>query len=219
MPTYKVQNIIVGAAALYVSAIDSTSASWVQTGATPVVGALGPAFPTETANTTVLPALDAATTNWRSAGFTSEGVEVSYEPQFGDIEVDQLLDSAKLFKQSMRVMVNTTFTEATLENLLVIWGQQNATLSGSTLGISSGELGDEPVERSLVFVGPAPRTASTNKKQERVYHCHRALSVESTSYAMRRNEPTTLPVSFRILPDPIRSAKQYGYVKDRQIEV
>jgi hypothetical protein len=115
-------------------------------------------------------------------------------------------------------MVNTTFTEATLENLLVIWGQQNATLAGSTLGISSGELGDEPVERSLVFVGPAPRTAATNKKQERVYHVHRALSVESTSYAMRRNEPTTLPVSFRILPDPIRSAKQYGYVKDRQIE-
>ena len=164
MPTYKVQNIIVGAAALYVSAIDSTSATWVQTGATPVIGALGPALPSLTANATGTTAIDADTTNWRSAGFTSEGVEVSYEPQFGDIEVDQLLDSAKLFKQSMRVMVNTTFTEATLTNLLVVWGQQNNTLSGSTLGISSGELGDEPVERSLIFVGPAPRTTATRSR-------------------------------------------------------
>lgn len=217
MPTYKVQNILVGAAALYVSVIDSTNAAWVQTGATPIIGALGPPLPAETANTTIVPAIDAATTNWRSAGFTSEGIEVSYEPQFGDIEVDQLLDSAKLFKQSMRVMVNTTFTEATLENLLVLWGQQASTLAASVLGVSSGDLGDEPVERSLLFVGPAPRTAA-NKKQERVYHIHRALSVESTSHALRRNEPTTLPVSFRVLPDPIRSGKQYGYVKDRQIE-
>lgn len=217
MPTYKVQNIIVGAAALYVSAIDSTQSTWVQAGATPVAGALGPPLAAETANTSILAAMDAATTNWRSAGFTSEGVEVSYEPQFGDIEVDQLLDSAKLFKQSMRIMVNTTFTEATLENILVIWGQQNSTLNSSVLGMSAGALGDEPVERSLVFVGPAPRTTAA-KKQERVYHVHRALSVESTSLALRRNEATTLPVSFRVLPDPIRSGQQYGYIKDRQIE-
>ena len=92
MPTYRVQNIIVGAAALYVSNIDSTSATWVQTGATPIIGALGPALPSLTANATGTTAIDADTTNWRSAGFTSEGVEVSYEPQFGDIEVDQLLD-------------------------------------------------------------------------------------------------------------------------------
>jgi len=207
--SYKVQNIIIGAAAVYLSAKDSTDATFV-TG-----GQYGPSLPTEPTGSSIVPALEADTTNWRHAGFTSEGVEVSYEPQYGDVEVDQLLDSAKLFKQSMRVMVNTTFTEATLENLMVVWGQQSSSLSGSTLGIEAGNLGDEPVERSLAFVGPAPRRSSDNKKQERVYHVHRALSVESTSQALRRSEATVFPVSFRLLPDPARSGKEYGVIKDR----
>jgi len=35
---------------------------------------------------------------FRHTGFTTEGLEVSYEPDYGEVEVDQLLDSAKLFK-------------------------------------------------------------------------------------------------------------------------
>jgi hypothetical protein len=205
--TYKVKNIIIGAAAVYLSAEDSTE--WTS----------APALPTVAGTASMVPALDGSA-DWRHTGFTSEGVEVSYEPDYGEVEVDQLLDSAKLFKQSMRVTVNTTFSEATLENLLVVWGQQNTTYTSGateeTLAIAAGALGDEPTERSVAFVGPAPR-ADAGTKRERVYHVRRALSIESSSHSLRRNEATVFPVSFRLLPDPSFSGQEYGVIRDRNI--
>lgn len=204
---YQVKNIIIGAAAVYLSAEDSTE--W----------ASAPTLPVPSGTDSMTPALD-ADADWRHSGFTSEGVEVSYEPDYGEVEVDQLLDSAKLFKQSMRVMVNTTFSEATLENLLIVWGQQNDSFSSDvdseTLAISAGSLGDEPTERSVAFVGPAPR-AGAGTKRERVYHVRRALSIESSSHSLKRNEATVFPVSFRLLPDPTYSGQEYGVIKDRNI--
>lgn len=206
---YQVRNIIIGAAALYVSVSDSTQASWNG----------GPALPAATAGTSLATTLegDAA---WRHGGFTSEGLELSYEPDYGDVEVDQLLDSAKLFKQSMRVSVNTTMVEASLENLLMVWAQGSATLtttaSTADLGIAAGALGDEPVERALVAVGPGPRTAA-GAKRERLYHARRVLSVESSAHALRRNEATTFPVSFRLLPDPNFANAEYGIIRDRNV--
>lgn len=205
--SYQVKNIIIGAAAVYLSAEDSTE--WTN----------APTLPTVSGTGSMTPALD-ADANWKHTGFTSEGVEVSYEPDYGEVEVDQLLDSAKLFKQSMKVMVNTTFSEATLENLLIVWGQQNTTLTSTTndktLGIAAGSLGDEPTERSVAFVGPAPRAAAGTKR-ERVYHVRRALSIESSSHSLKRNEATVFPVSFRLLPDPSFSGQEYGVIKDRNV--
>lgn len=202
---YQVKNIIIGAAAIYLSAEDSTE--WTS----------APVLPSPAGTASMTPALDGSA-DWKHTGFTSEGVEVSYEPDYGEVEVDQLLDSAKLFKQSMKVMVNTTFSEATLENLLVVWGQQNDSFTTGatedTLAISAGALGDEPTERSVAFVGPAPKTSV---KRERVYHVRRALSIESSSHSLKRNEATVFPVSFRLLPDPSFSGQEYGVIKDRNI--
>lgn len=204
---YNVRNILVGAAALYLSTGDS------------VQGNLPTSLPAGGAGTlaTTLNS-DAA---WRHAGFTSDGLEISYEPDYTDVEVDQLLDSAKIFKTGQRVMVNTTFTEASLENLLIVWGQQTGTLSstGSTgeLGIAAGALGDEPVERALVAVGSGPRPTTTQKR-ERVYFARRVLSVDTSAHALRRNENTVFPVSFRLLPDPNAAAgSEYGFIRDRNI--
>lgn len=205
---YQVRNIIIGAAALYVSKSDSTA--WTS----------APALPAATAGTAYATTMEAAVADWRHAGFTTEGMEISYEPDYGDVEVDQLLDSAKLFKQSMRVSLNTTMVEATLENLLMVWAQGSATLSStastSDLGIAAGALGDEPVERSLVAVGPAPRLAGGGKR-ERVYHARRVLSVESSAFALRRSEATMFPVSFRLLPDPTFTGSEYGIIRDRNV--
>ena len=207
---YQVRNIIIGAAALYISSKDSTDPTWSGGPALPTNPAAGSSFTTS---------LDASA-EFRHAGFTTEGLEVSYEPDYGDVEVDQLLDSAKLFKQSMRVMVNTTLAEAALENLLVAWGQQSSTLtsgaSDTTLGIAAGALGDEPVERALVAVGPGPKTAG-GAKRERIYHARRVLSVESSAHSVRRSEATVFPVAFRLLPDPNFAGQEYGVIKDRTI--
>ncbi|QWT29928.1 major tail protein [Streptomyces phage TunaTartare] len=207
---YQVRNIIIGAAALYISVKDSTDAAWNGGPALPASPGAGSSFTT---------ALDGSA-DFRHTGFTTEGLEVSYEPDYGDVEVDQLLDSAKLFKQSMRVTINTTLAEAALENLLVAWGQQSATLTSTTstteLGIAAGALGDEPVERALVAVGPGPKTAA-GAKRERVYHARRVLSVESSAHSVRRNEATVFPVSFRLLPDPAFAGSEYGVIRDRNI--
>lgn len=221
-----VNNIIVGAAEVWTSKKDST-----QVAAWPTYS-----IPTFTANSSARSAMDAATGSdgWRNVGFTSEGIEVQYSPDYGDIQVDQLLDTAKLFKQAMTVSVNTTLAEATLENLLFAFAQSSATkdasahgaddltkyakgTGGETLGFEAGALGSEPVERALVFIGNAPRSTA-GKKRERVYHARRVLNVEASSHSYRRNEATVFPVSFRLLPDPAFSGAEYGLIVDRLIE-
>jgi hypothetical protein len=222
-----VNNIIVGAAEVWVSKKDSTQVS-----AWPTYS-----IPTFTANESARSKMDAATgaDGWRNVGFTSEGIEVQYSPDYGDIQVDQLLDTAKLFKQAMTVSVNTTLAEATLENLLFSFAQASSTkdasahgaddltkyakgTGGETLGFEAGALGAEPVERAMVFIGNAPRAATSGKKRERVYHARRVLNVEASSHSYRRNEATVFPVAFRLLPDPAFSGAEYGLIVDRIIE-
>lgn len=191
------KNIIVGAAEVFIS--DTQAAL--------------PDATDLTTNKTYAAALH-ADTDWTDVGYTQEGVEVSYEPDYGDVAVDQLLDSARIFKQGMKVTVNTTFAEATLENLLVAWGQNANTLATGVLEIEAGQLGDAPHERGLAFVGPAPLPGATGK--ERVYHVDRAVQTESSSHALKRDAATALPVSFRILPgDPVGGKSIYGTVRDR----
>jgi len=236
---YSSRNIIVGAAAVFLSNADSLSGSnWDSTSK--------PAAVDGTPYADTLEATAASATGWRGTGYTSDGVEFAYTPDYGEVEVDQLLDAAKLFKQKMTATIKTTFAEATLENLIVVWAQGGSSLrwtGGSTtatditgrtvdatkdfagttvpaneqeLGIEAGALGVEPVERQIVFVGNSPRTASGNKKRERIYHVRRALSVEATTHSLKRNEATLFPVTFRLLPSTVSGA-EYGTIRDRVI--
>lgn len=60
--------------------------------------------------------------DWYHLGYTMEGVTLNIEPTFNDVMVDQLLDTARLFKTQQRISVATSLTEATLENLYVAIG-------------------------------------------------------------------------------------------------
>lgn len=220
---YHTRNIIVGAAALYLSASDSTDPAYTA----PALPRAGddPATTTVTETTTQAEALEASA-NWRHAGYTTEGLELAYEPDYTDVEVDQSLDAAKIFKSGQRVSLNTTLVEASLENLLIAWGLSTTVIDTSVtgqrdVGIDDGNLGDEPVERSVAAVGPGPRqtAAEGGRKRERVYLARRVISVEASSIALRRTEATSFPVSFRLLPDPAfkSSRSAYGLIRDRVI--
>ena len=100
------KNIIVGAAALFVHSSGPLP--------DPVTADM-PAFANESYKDTLM---SVGGEKWRNVGYTQNGMEITITPDFGEVEVDQLLDSAKIFKQGMEVMLNTTFAEATLENLL-----------------------------------------------------------------------------------------------------
>lgn len=202
--------IVVGAAALFVK--DSGAVTVDNVGA-PVI----PAFVKGTSYKETLAAVDSG---WSSVGYTSNGLELTFEPDFGEVKVDQLLDVAKLYKQGMKVTMKTTFAEATLENLLLAIASTNNTAvhteGGTTVGESleliSGNLGDYPVERGLVAVGAS--TQDDLYKTERVYVAYRALSIESVTVSAKRDEATMFEVNFRLLPN---GDGVYGKLVDRTL--
>jgi hypothetical protein len=175
--------------------------------------------------------------------------------------VDQLLDTAKIFKQGMKVTLKTTLAEATLENLLLAiagkasdFGIANlgtvtetnvlatlglpqtgaalaTTLTGSGvttggtgtntfLNITSGDLGDYPIERGIIAVGPGLATTgqpgalpdTLNNQSERIYVAYRAVSIDSVTVSAKRDAATSFEVSFRLLPD---NDGAYGKIVDR----
>ena len=246
--TGNARNILVGASPLFLSVEDSTTSGYVEnmvpgTAATGLTGRnkTVPAFKNGTAGTgtpvtgyvagesytATLNGVDvdasgtaSATTGaaYRNVGYTNNGLQITYNPSYGSVTVDQLLDSAKLFKETMEVMIATEFAEGTLENVLGVFGQSAATLSqdGKTLGLAAGALGEAPVERQLVAVGQAPTTASSSKT-ERVYYARRVLSVQQSQFSLARNAASTFPVTFRLLPSGAAgdAGKEYGTIVDR----
>jgi hypothetical protein len=161
---------------------------------------------------------------FRNVGYTMNGLELQFQPDFGEVQVDQILDSAKLYKQGMKVNLNTAFAEATLENLLFAIAGKSSDLTAATgtglsggsksLNISAGEIGECPVERGLVAVGPGTGDCDPALAIERVYVAYRALSIESVNVSAKRDEATMFEVSFRLLPNDSAS---YGKIVDRII--
>jgi hypothetical protein len=229
------RNILVGASPLYLSKKDSTDNTYA---------AVLPEGANLTAGTSILN--DAKTdlrnstlaTAYRNVGFTNNGLQITYNPTFDSVTVDQLLDTAKLFKSAMEVMIATEMSEGTLENVLAVFGQASdgtstldadntltsydATAKKQELGLSAGALGVQPTERQLIAVGQAPTALGTfdgsstaNTKSERVYYARRVLSVQQSQFSLARNTPTTFPVTFRLLPDANYAGAEYGKIIDR----
>jgi hypothetical protein len=156
--------------------------------------------------------------DFRNVGYTMNGLEIVFQPDFGEVQVDQVLDVAKLYKQGMQVNLNTAFAEATLENLLFSLAGQDEDLTSvggnPTLNLSAGDIGECPVERGLVAVGPGTGDCALGDQIERIYAAYRALSIESVTVSAKRDEPTMFEVSFRLLPNDDAS---YGKIVDRTI--
>jgi hypothetical protein len=231
MATYQsvgnARNILVGASPLFLSNVDITETEYVEN-AEPGIGlntsaAKVPSFSSSQSYTTSLnEAFDTSLTApdfyYRNVGYTNNGLQITYNPTYDSVTVDQLLDTAKLFKSAMEVMIMTEMSEGTLENILVVFGQKAATLNAGTLGLEAGALGAAPTERQLIAVGQAPTTA-VNTNTERVYYARRVLSVQQSQFSLSRSTPTTFPVTFRLLPSGSSSyvGSEYGKIIDRVI--
>jgi hypothetical protein len=181
------KNILVGAASLYVSnGNSSNNAGRPSTTANDLSNLFTNYGTAKSART----GLSQQTSGYREVGYTSTGLEISYEPTYGEVMVDQLLDAARIFKQSLKVVLKTELTEGTLENLQLSWGQMDSyaavnqygslvntptianndsSVTGyypdspsATLNMAAGALGDAPVERVLIAVGQAPAQIGTS---------------------------------------------------------
>lgn len=216
------KQIIVGAAALFVS----KTAEFDPTNTSPIL----PDFDSGSYKDT----LEAATTVVRNVGYTSNGLEIQFQPDFGEVQVDQLLDVAKLYKQGMKVNLNTSFAEATLENLMVSIAANASDLdsdvklknplasttgSGSfadVLDLMSGNIGECPVERGLIAVGPGTGECAPTTAIERIYVAYRALSIENVTVNAKRDAASMFEVSFRLLP---ANNGSYGKIVDRLVQL
>ena len=239
------KNILVGASPLFLSVDDSTTAGYdnsmeagvLNTG-TAAVGAvkpstLVPAFASGVSYTTTLnnatPSKDGGVTAaaYRNVGYTNNGLQISYQPTYDSVTVDQLLDTAKLFKSAMQVQISTEMAEGTLENVLAVFGQKSSTLASTgtdltatdTLGLEAGALGSAPTERQLIAIGQAPTAVAT--ETERVYYARRVLSVEQSQFSLARTAATTFPVTFRLLPsgESTHVGSEYGKIIDRIVKL
>lgn len=98
---------------------------------------------------------------------------------------------------------NTTVTEATVA-------------AGNYIDLLSGDLGDYPVERSLVCVGPGNlsgvNTTPLKDAVERIYVGYRAVSITNVTVSAKRDAATMFDVEFRLLPNDNGS---YGKIIDR----
>jgi len=161
-----------------------------------------------------------ADATYDNVGYTMNGLELQFQPDFGEVQVDQVLDVARLFKQGMQVNLATAFAEATLENLLLALAYTSDKISGNktastgrTLNLSAGDIGEVPVERGLVAVGPGTGNPVTAADVERVYTAYRALSIENVNVSAKRDEASMFEVSFRLLPED--TSGSYGKIVDR----
>ena len=196
-------NIIVGAAALFVADTTLTPSTLEN-------------FSTEVSFRETL-SNDADYTN---VGYTMNGLEMQFQPDFGEVQVDQILDVAKLYKQGMQVNLATAFAEATLENLLLALAFNDteltgnvATHTGRSLNLSAGDIGECPVERGIVAIGPGTGDCVDSPFVERVYTAYRALSIENVTVSAKRDEASMFEVSFRLLPED--TSGSYGKIVDR----
>jgi hypothetical protein len=160
------------------------------------------------------------TADYTNVGYTMNGLEMQFQPDFGEVQVDQILDVAKLYKQGMQVNLATAFAEATLENLLLALAANADDLSGTkttslgrTLNLSAGDIGECPVERAIVAVGPGTGDCADSPYIERVYVAYRALSIENVTVSAKRDEASMFEVSFRLLPED--ASGSYGKIVDR----
>jgi len=155
-------------------------------------------------------------------GATQDGVELSWEPDMVDIEIDQFGDAAKVIQSMVKVMLKTTLAEATLVNLANAWGYDstvgNSDIKQNQDGTDTNTFmfGVEnvyPFERAIKTVGSAPgSTASTTLT--RTFQAKRAISYSASSHSMKRAEATVFPVEFRILPTAADVGYEYGKIID-----
>lgn len=216
------KKIIVGAAAMFVSKTAEFSPATTNL----------PDFEVGKSYTETL--TDSVSTPVRNVGFTMNGLELQFQPDFGEVRVDQFLDVAKLYKQGMQVNLNTAFAEATLENLLVAIAASdndydpseikdnplddvgvNSKARVAYLNLSAGKIGECPVERGLIAVGPGTGDCAPGNYVERIYVAYRALSIENVTVSAKRDEASMFEVSFRLLPDGTSSS--YGRIVDRTV--
>jgi len=161
----------------------------------------GPFGSTEPAATSVGLA-SSPTTPFVDVGGTSDGVNMTVEQAFFELEVDQVVDrvGSRITKRGFTLQAN--MAEPTLENLAISMNSTaGVTTSGSagttvkSLEPNVGTSVTQPTYRCLIFDGWAPATTTVDQNRRRVVG-RRMLSTDNVAFAYKKGAQTILTVTW-----------------------
>ncbi|MFB7111726.1 hypothetical protein [Streptomyces sp. NPDC056291] len=164
-----------------------TTTNLIQGAATLYIGNLGATEPTDTDLTT-----DPATPDWTDVGGTNDGVKLSVDQSYTELEVDQLVDRVGSRLTKRDITVETTLAEPTLVNLT--WVMNSGTVSSGSgwqaLEPEFATSATQPKYRALLFDGYAP-----GQLRRRVI-VRKVLSTDAFEMAYTKEDKTTIPVKW-----------------------
>lgn len=180
-----VVNLVQGPATCYIGTFDGTTAR------EPANGSV---------NTTP------ATSAWTDLGGTTDGVTISINQEYKELEVDQVVDipGRRLTKRDMTAKTN--LAEPTLANLLYSLNDVN----GGSLGASGAgfagyyepaftDSATQPTYRALLLWGWAPGTgAAGNVSKRRMVHLRKVLSSDNVEFAYKKEDQTVFTVTWSV---------------------
>jgi hypothetical protein len=131
-----------------------------------------------------------------SVGGTSGGVNVAKSTTTYEIYIDQLTTPVRSYPVKEDFTVKTNISEATLQNLAIVWNVPASQITGNTMtvGVSTGVL-----EHKLTITGVAPNGKT------RIIQIFRAVSVQASEHGYFKDKETLYPVTFTCLADTTRA--------------
>lgn len=153
-------------------------------------GAFGATEPADAAVNSV-PAASA----WTDAGSTHDGLMVTVNQEFFELEVDQVPDIVGRRLTKRDVQVQTNLAEGTLANIaLTLNDSTSATGSGfATLTPSFGQSAMFPTAKAVIVDGWAPTTSTAKTRR---FIARKVVSIEAVETAYKKDDQYVLPVTF-----------------------
>lgn len=126
---------------------------------------------------------------WKDAGATKDGVNISIEQEYAELEVDQLADIAGQRLVKRTITIETNLAENTLENLKTALngGTSSATSYTPGTGVLSGQ---EPTYSALIIDGVGP-----SGKNRRIV-IRKVLSTDNVEFSYAKGDQSVYAVTF-----------------------
>lgn len=132
-------------------------------------------------------------TAWTDLGGTTDGVTLTINQEYTELEVDQVVDIPGRRLTKRELTLSTNLAEATLKNLALLLNNTSNYVTGAavdTLNPANDTSATQPQYSALIFDGFA-----ANGKVRRVI-ARRVLSVDNPEFAYKKDEQTVFSASF-----------------------
>jgi len=133
------------------------------------------------------------TSAWTDLGGTQDGVTLTINQEYTELEVDQVVDIPGRRLTKRELTLSTNLAEATLDNMAIAMNNLSAVVTGaaaSTLTPPNAVSATQPDYFALIFDGFAP-----SGKRRRVV-ARRVLSIDNTEFAYKKDGQTMFTVTF-----------------------